>query len=80
LTKARADYHKPVIDSGKVSWRKYAAAKANLLIFPFQSLTLIGVSGTIGYGRFNIDGGAYLGSDLVPSLILTIDYKLIGNE
>jgi len=34
---------------------------------------MIGVSGTIG-------AGAYLGSDLIPSPMLTIDYKLIGNE
>ncbi|HKI46045.1 MAG TPA: hypothetical protein VKA08_12000 [Balneolales bacterium] len=53
---------------------------ANVLIFPSQSLTMMGINGKIGNGRFNIGAGAYLGSGLIPSPILTIDYKLISKE
>jgi len=53
---------------------------ANAYIFPFESLTLIGLSGNIGYDRLKIAAGAYLGSDLKPYPMIHIHYKLIGKE
>ncbi len=60
--------------------RWHYGISAGTIIFPFQALTMIGVSGTIGYKQFNIGAGTYLGSDLVPATMLSIHYKLLGKE